>query len=281
MATIKEIGESLETVSAIAAITSVYQDLAYWRMNQIQKEVLKTRKFVEGIAEIYKKVKSSYFASLKKKGGGLEKISFIAQKREEVVVFLSANEFFYGTLILDVWRKVLNYLNENKADLVVIGKIGQHLSRREGLKTKNFNLDNDWPEIEKIKEIVEFVKNYQKVTVFHGKFETVLNQKPALTDISGGIPLEEKTKEVKMYLFEPSPEAILQFFETEILSALFNQTLLEHRLARYAARMMAMYEATESAKEMKENLEKTKIKLRRQLENKRQIELFSSFKLWS
>ena len=81
-------------------------------------------------------------------------------------------------------------------------------------------------------------------------------------------------------MFEPSPEDILEFFETELISAFFNQAVLEHRLSRYAARMVAMYQATENAKEIKRKLKIKQKKLERQLSNKKQIELFAGFQLW-
>ncbi|NCO80493.1 hypothetical protein GW869_01825, partial [bacterium] len=96
-----------------------------------------------------------------------------------------------------------------------------------------------------------------------------------------GITLEKELGEVKSYLFEPPLEAILEFFETELMSAFFNQTLLEHRLSRYATRMVAMYQATENAEKIREKLETEQKKLERQLLNKKQIEVFSGFQLWT
>jgi F0F1-type ATP synthase gamma subunit len=61
------------------------------------------------------------------------------------------------------------------------------------------------------------------------------------------------------------------------MSAFFNQAILEHQLSRYATRMIAMYQASEKAKERKRKLEIEKKKLERQLFNKKQIELFSGF----
>ena len=280
MASLKKIKNDLETISKIFLIASIYQEIAHLRMVEIRQAVLKIREFLDGLNRVYHLAKRSFFASLEKKSEG---IPYILQKQGEVAVFLSANEFFYGTLILDIWQEIQEYLKEKEAALMVVGKMGKYLVEASGLRLKifYFELDDEKPEREKIKEIVEFVKNYKKIVVFHGKFETVLSQNAVMTDISGGITLEEKIGEVKNYLFEPSPETVLEFFETEIVFALFNQTILEHRLARYAARMMAMYQATENAKKIKKEVEKNKKKLEQQISDKKQIEIFSGFKLWS
>lgn len=284
MANLKKIHQDLEIISTIGLIANVYQETAHLKMVEIRQNVLKTREFLNELTRIYNFIKKSYFSSQKQtnKKGVREKSSFIAKKQKGVLIFLSVNEIFYGTLILDIWKKIQEYLKKNKNDLVVVGRIGKYLAEGSGLghKMMYFELNDENPEKETIKNIVELIKNYEKITVFHGKFETVIEQNPAMIDISGGVFLEEEIEGVKKYLFEPSPEAVLGFFETEIVSALFNQTILEHRLARYAARMMSMYQATENAKKMKKGLEETERNLKWQTEDKKQLETFSSFKFW-
>mgnify|MGYP000468678276 CR=1 FL=1 len=288
MPTLKQIKEDLEATSTIKTITSIYQEIAYLRMNQIRRGVLSNREFIEELSRVYNQIKKSYINSLKKKGRlkkeELKKISFIKRNKRRIAVFLSSNQFFYGTLILDIWHNLLNYLNDSKADLAVVGKTGRYLAERGGFEGKifYFELDDDNPRKEQMKKIMDFIKNYEEIIVFHGKFSTAISQKPVQDNISGGITLEleKELGKVKNYLFEPSPEDILEFFETELISAFFNQAVLEHRLSRYAARMVAMYQATENAKEIKRKLKIKQKKLERQLSNKKQIELFAGFQLW-
>ncbi len=288
MPTLKQIKENLEATSTIKTITSIYQEIAHLRMNQIRQRVLSNREFIEELSWVYSRIKKSYIASLKKRGKlkkkELKKISFIKRNRRSVAVFLSSNQFFYGTLILDIWHNLLNYLNDSKADLAVIGKTGRYLAERSGFGGRifYFELDDDNPRREQMKKIMDFIKNYEEIIVFHGKFSTAISQKAVQDNISGGITLEleKELGKVKNYLFEPSPEDILELFENELISAFFNQAVLEHRLSRYAARMVAMYQATENAKEIKRKLKIKQKKLERQLLNKKQIELFAGFQLW-
>ncbi len=288
MPTLKQIKENLEATSTIKTITSIYQEIAHLRMNQIRQRVLSNREFIEELSWVYSRIKKSYISSLKKRGKlkkkELKKISFIKRNRRSVAVFLSSNQFFYGTLILDIWHNLLNYLNDSKADLAVIGKTGRYLAERSGFGGRifYFELDDDNPRREQMKKIMDFIKNYEEIIVFHGKFSTAISQKAVQDNISGGITLEleKELGKVKNYLFEPSPEDILELFENELISAFFNQAVLEHRLSRYAARMVAMYQATENAKEIKRKLKIKQKKLERQLLNKKQIELFAGFQLW-
>jgi len=246
-------------------------------MNEIRQKVLNNREFIEELSQVYTLAKKAYLVLLKK-----EK-PFIKPKRERVVVFLSGNERFYGTLFSDIWRELLNYLAKNKADLAVVGRMGKYLAERSGFGYKMFyfELNDDKPEKNRLREIIDFIKNYEEIIIFHGRFQTILSQKVVQSNISGGVTLKEELEEVKSYLFEPSPEAVLEFFETELLSAFFNQTILEHRLSKYAARMVAMYQATENAKKRERKLKIEQKKIECQLLNRKQIELFSGSQLWT
>ena len=277
MAILKEIKENLKAISNIETITRVYQEIANLRMNKIRQKVLTNREFINQLSQVYSLTKRAYLAQFRKGKVTKTQQFFLKSKRPRVVVFLSCNERFYGTLILDICKEVLNYLTENKATLVVVGKMGRYLIEREspGKKIVYFELDDDKPKAKELRDIIEFIKNYQEIIVFHGSFQTILTQKVTQSNISGEIIVEKELEKVKTYLFEPSPEAVLGFFETELKSAFFNQTVLEHQLSKYATRMIAMYRATENARKQKRKLIIQQKKLERQLLNKRQIELFN------
>ena len=283
MPILKEIKENLKAIANIEAVTKTYQEIANLRMNKIRQEVLDNRGFTEELSRVYTLVKRAYTVQFKNKKPTKAREFIIKRKKQRVAVFLSCNERFHGTLILDIWKDLIKFLTENKADVAVVGRIGKYLAERGGFGHKMFyfELDDDEPEKERVKGIIEFIKNYREIIIFHGRFQTILFQKVVQSDISGGTIEEKELGEIKNYLFEPSPEAVLDFFETELMSAFFNQAILEHRLSRYATRMIAMYQATGSAKKRRKELETEQKKLTRQLLNKEQIEMFSGLQLWT
>ncbi|MCH7541592.1 F0F1 ATP synthase subunit gamma, partial [Patescibacteria group bacterium] len=201
-----------------------------------------------------------------------------------VNVFLSANEHLYGTLILDVWGHFVNDVSKGDSDAIVIGSFGKYLINNENLDVEftYFDLEDDKPGADQIKKIVDFLGKYEKVVVYHGQMISVLNQVTAKSEITGGISLMEKVqKRVKRYLFEPSSEKILEFFEGEIIGALFNQSVLEHQLARFAARMVAMDQASENADEELKKTRKTLRSLHRRILNRKQLEVYAGYHNWS
>jgi F-type H+-transporting ATPase subunit gamma len=275
MATLKEIKRNLETIRIMKELASAYQEIANLRMKQIRETVLRNREFFKELTKTYSRIRAASLLELKRKK---IKRKVVKKRKGEIVVFLAANESLYGNLILNIWKEVEKYLEKSNAHLVVIGRIGKYLAERSGfgMRMFYFELDDVNPQIKRIGEIGDFLKDYQKVIVFYGKYEGGLIQKPAMEEISGKVLPEEKIKKAKRYLFEPSPQAILEFFETEILTVLFNLTLLEHQLARYAARVMAMSDATERAKKLVKKYQSQETKLKRQIWTKKQIEIFGN-----
>ena len=275
MATLKEIKRNLETIRLMKEISSAYQEIANLRMKQIRETVLRNREFFKELRRTYSRIQAASFLELKKRKIKRKKIK---KRKEEAIVFLSANESLYGNLILNIWHEVEKYLRESKAHLVVIGRIGKYLAERSGfgMRMFYFELNDVKPELKRIGEVGDFLKNYQKVIVFYGKYEGGLIQRPTSEEISEKVLPEEKIKKAKKYLFEPSPEAILDFFETEILTVLFTLCLLEHQLARYAARVLAMSEATERAKKLEKMYLLQERKLKREISTKKQIEIFGN-----
>jgi F-type H+-transporting ATPase subunit gamma len=287
MSSQKELKENLEAGTAIGSITSVYQEIASLRMNQLREKVAKVREFLDGVATIYYHVKAAYVAGVQRQlmagKKTLASASFIRRNGKQVLVFLSANEHLYGTLILDIWRAVLHDLREGKAEAVVVGSFGRYLLGNENIRSKVafFDLNDDKPESGQIKKITDFISQYERIIVYHGRMISVLNQEPSISEVSGGVTLRQQVTQARSYLFEPTPAKILEFFETEIIAALFNQTVLEHQLARFAARMVAMDQATENSRQVCSKIEKELRALRRRLLNRKQMEVFAGFTLWS
>jgi len=248
-------------------------------MNKIREMTLKNREFIEKLIGIYSEIKrASLLEEEEEKGKKPKKVRL---KKEKVAIFLSANARFYGGLVLDIWKKVSQFLEENKADLVVIGRVGKTLVEKSNpnLKFFFFQLDDENPKKEEIEKIAEFLRDYQELHFFHGKFKTILTQEITQTLISGKMP-EKTTKKPSAFLFEPSKEEVLNFFERELMKAFFTQIFLEHRLSRHATRMVAMYRVRERAKERRKELKKIERRLKWHFFDKKQMEITLSSQLW-
>jgi len=283
----KEYIENLEAVSGIKTITTIYQEIATIRMNQIKEKVLQTGVFLEGVSQVYDHAKKAYIATLQ--GSALQgrpdwrQSKFIKRNGKTLLIFLSANEHLYGSLIFDVYKQFKDDLMRSDNEAVVIGTFGKYLVKNEERlenRINFFDLYDDNPTDTQIKKIVQYISNFEQIFVYHGKLLSLLKQVSTRSQISGGATLEERITAPKSYLFEPSPEEIMGFFETEIIAALFNQKIYEHLLAKLAARVLSMDQANGNADEYLKDLERNYKNFKNHLANHKQLETFAGFNNW-
>ena len=247
MQNILDIKEETEFINILKSICQAYQELSVLRMQEIRGSVLSIRRFLGSLSEVFGDVKSSYALSLINKKGDLSLTDL--QKKGEVAVLISENEALYGDLLQKVFAEFKTYITQNNCDLMIIGKKGLQLYEEAKIpkETIYFDLADKKIEVEDIKYIIYSLIQYKKITVFYGKFESVISQISTSSIISDS--QIENTKEKidpnskrEYFLFEPSVEEIVSFFETQVFASLLKQTITESQLARYASRIKAMEE---------------------------------------
>lgn len=160
---------------------------------------------------------------------------------------------------------------------ITIGKKGEKIMRKLGVNViASFHNFSDTPslvEAAPIAKIIkeEFVKNnFQKVAVIYTDYVSAITQKPTIRQVLPISPLdlekmlkalgdrsfeneiaEEKSIE---FIFEPSPELILEQMLPRLIETQIYQALLESSASEHSARMMAMRNASEAAEEMIDDL---------------------------
>lgn len=291
---LKNLRADIEATFDIEGLTEVYQETALFKMKQVRGSVLKTREFLNGVAEIYHHAKLAYFKKLnilllgKKHDQVLADLAFVKRNGRNVYVLISSSQALYGDLIIKLYQKFKSdvlALSSN-CDVIIIGSIGKILAEGDkleekiGLRVEYFNLDDEKLDWSKIVEILKNLAKYQKIIIYHPQFASVLHQVISTIDISGGASLAAVNAATEDYLFEPSEKAILQFFESEIIGSLFYQAIFEAQLSRFAARMVAMDAASQNSKQELERLEKESAKLQRAIINKKQLDRQAGRSLW-
>ncbi len=133
-----------------------------------------------------------------------------------------------------------------------------------------------------LKKIIAYIITYEKVFIVYGRFENVITQEPIVTSISGDpLPASQSESGPKIkYFFEPSLDKIMQFFEAEIFASLFEQTVFESQLAKFASRMTSLELRVENITNILKVITLEKEKVRHRIMNKKQLETFSSMALW-
>ena len=287
MITKKETVREIDFLNTLKEILETYEEIAATRMARIRTSVLGSRDFLLEINAIFQQVKSSYQAQIemlmrKKKIKDPTKLTFIKRNGKTLYIFVSANTGLYGDIIKKTYDVFIDNLKKSPGDVVILGKLGVEIFKADKVAIPYTYFDFPDNKIDNaiLKKIIDHIIQYEKVLVFYEQFNTVISQSPIVTNISGDpLPWEKGGPQAK-YFFEPSLEKIMEFFEKEIFGSIFQQTIFESELAKFAARMVSLDYATDNTKDRLREVILQKNRIKHQEDNKRQLEKFASMKLW-
>lgn len=298
----QKILSEISFINSLKALAEVYEEISIMRIQRIKTSVLKTRNFLDDLSKVFFDVKNSYRNMLLEiRNSKITKNTplptGLVKNGKEVSVFLSANTKLYGDIVPKIFSLFMDQIRKRKSDIVICGKLGKDMfdQKKTDWQYTYFDIPDTDVSFEDLKQLISYILNYQKIIVFYGKFVNIINQIPIYSNISGEEPFDEsqagkeETQKVSntylgstgvKFLFEPSVERIFDFFQTQILTSLFKQTVHESQLSRYASRIDAMEEALENISSRLRDLKNQEKKINRAIQNKKQAEAISGISLW-
>ncbi|MEK7526185.1 MAG: F0F1 ATP synthase subunit gamma [Patescibacteria group bacterium] len=278
----KQIDSQINYLETLQKLTQAYAEISSSRMMKVRGTVLSTRDFLENLDEIFKEVRDSYRSEvekLSKKSGKSQKLTFLAHNGKTVSVYLSANTGLYGEIMQKTFNKFMEEVETKGTEATIVGRLGLSLflSRQPKMPYTYFDYPDYGGDKAKLAEIVRHLVQYESIHVFFGKFHNVVIQEPDSVDISAQTPISTLSdkitpkKDVVKYIFEPTLEEILMFFESEMFGSVFEQAMNESQLAKFSSRMLAMDRASQNIKDSISGVKFDGLKLSHRLLNRKQI----------
>lgn len=272
-----KIQEELRDYKTAQNITSALRDISAIELQKIKEEFEKGRLYYQEVVELYRLVK--FYATRQK--FDIEKRK--GEKRKTVSVAATSNKRFYGTLNNDVMSAFVKHMDEEKeSDFYVIGRTGkQYVSGTPYEKRCTFfEFKEDDPTAAETVVFIDTTRRYDQVFVFYPKFLNVFKQDITVADITYIFESKRGFKHKIDYIFEPELDEIFWFFDTQVRYILFNQVILEIKLARTAARLVRMNKGEQNAREA---IKATRFQIHKvlgALQNIRLLETFSGISKW-
>ncbi len=280
----KQIKVEVDGLLSLKGLVDVYEEIASARMQRVRNAVLQSRQFLEGLLEVFKKIKAAYNNS------PVSMISNVPRNGKTVAVFISANSGLYGDIVDRTFSVFVDFVRRNDSDVVVLGKLGLKMmtDRLPGKLYNYYDFSDDGVDTESFNMIMRYLVQFEKIMVFYGQFKTILFQEPAMTSVSGDavaavedvVVGREGQKLARQYLFEPSVEEIAKVFNGEVLASVFEQTLHESQLAKYASRMLALDKSEDSIERRLGKIKVEEVRLMHKLQNRKQLSTISGISLW-
>lgn len=288
----QQLKQELLTTRSMKMLTTAYQEHALEQINIARYSVLASRDFAIELTTIFSNVRTSYenlLSSLVEKDKKqLAELRKRMKNGKEVLVLVSANNKLYGELIPKICRLFMEHAEKSNSDLVIIGRDGKNFVQAHGLKRpyQYFEIPDTNINHESLKPLLGYLLPYASVLLFCGKFNNVVSQEAIAASITGDQPAGEDTrsneekKKDDSFLFEPSIEYVMDFFESQIFSIILSQTISEAQLARFGSRIQAMESAQNNMQRLLEILLKKERRLKSIEIGKKQLQLFAGKALW-
>lgn len=252
MASSRIIKRRIKSAKNIAQITKAMQMVAASKMKKAQSQAINTRPYATELLTAVNSLKGRVDPTLH------PLLTTNEISVTEAVVLIAPDKGLCGGLVTNLSRTLLD-INKNSS-FIVLGKKGRDAALRMGFNIEAyFDLGISQPKYEIVPPIAETIirgyisGKFSKVSVIYTKFINTLSQKP-ITETILPLSLEkivEQQEEIfKEYLFEPSANQVLDALLPHYVEMELYQIILESYASEQSARMMAMKNASDNAKDI-------------------------------
>lgn len=271
--TIQEIEEALEEGQSLKTIAQAYSEIANLKIKRIRGLVERNRYFFQEISKVY---------ALIKKLAEHRGVSYTKPKRL-LSMILTSNYRFYGSINSDLIEFFIANTRKLTTDIIILGRAAIDYFKTSHILSnyQQILLKDDQPSAEELTNLINMIKPYNQVLIFHTRLKSLLTQEPIVTDITATSASLEKVLNNKLpkefrFIFEPELAKILAFFDSQILTLLLESTFLESELSRTGSRFISMDQAENEANKFIDEYEKLQAYTERNMANNKILENFAN-----
>jgi F-type H+-transporting ATPase subunit gamma len=253
MANTRDIKRRISSVNSIGHITKAMEMVAGAKLRRAQANVIASRPYTLHLAQLISRLQKS----------GLEISDPLLESGTgpAAYIVLAGERGLSGAYNANILRFAQETVRNNPGPVIVVGRKAKDYFSKGGQKIiGEYSLRYEDPTYVDAANIVKpLLENYRddiigSLHLIYTEFVSVLNHKPAavqLLPITGLVDSEEDTGP---YLYEPSPQEVLERLLPRYLYSVVYQGLLEAKASEFGAQRTAMKSATDNANEMIEHL---------------------------
>ena len=270
MANIREIKRRIRSVQGTAKITKAMELVAASKMRRAQEAALAGRPYAERLTWVLADLAETLPLM------DPETLHPLLRRREVKstgIVLITPNRGLSGGLPANIIRRATDLVAEldGAAKIVAVGRKGRDFFRRTDVPIRaEFSDLGDYPDYADALPIARVVIDdylageYDQVFLVYAFFVNTMSQEPRARQLLPVEPAQDAETMSVDYLYEPGRAEVLaqllpRYVEMEIYEA-----VLEGMASEQSARMVAMRNATDAAKEMIEDLTLTYNKARQE-----------------
>ena len=262
MPSTREIRRRIRSVKNMTQITKAMEMVSASRMRRAQRNVLATRPYADRMLDVMGELTERAVGGAR--AGTLLEIR--AQVRAVGMIVVTPDRGLTGAMIGNILRRAGRFILDERGrgrqvECLAVGKKGRDFLARSGqnLIAEVTGL-GDYPRLVDTLGIATNVINgfregrFDEVYVIYSEFVNTLVQRPVLKRL---LPVEapNEPEEKKWdYNYEPGQEEVLNELLPRFVEVQLYQAILESIASEHSARMVAMRNATDNAKDLTRDL---------------------------
>ncbi len=258
MASSREIQRRIRSVRNISQITRAMEMVSASKMRRAQQRVLATRPYTERIGAVI-----ANLAGLAGLAEGDARFPLLDQRPigRVAVILITPDKGLTGAMGSNVIRRASRYiLNEAgvPVELITVGRKGRDfMVRYRRDVVAEFTALGDYPTLNQITPITQIAVDdfvagrVDAVQVIYSRFVSTLSQVPEIRQVLPVVPpAEADGRATANVTFEPSPAVVLNQLLPRYVDQQVYRAILESIASEHAARMVAMRNATDNARDL-------------------------------
>lgn len=259
MPSTREIRRRIRSVKNMTQITRAMEMVSASKMRRAQRNVLATRPYADRMLDVMGELTTR---AVGRRTGTLLEVRPNVKGIGLIVV--TPDKGLTGAMITNVLRRAARFIldqRERQVETLAVGKKGRDFLVRTGQNmVAEVTKLGDYPHLADTLGIATNVINgfregrYDEVYVIYSEFVNTLVQRPTLKRL---LPVEApiEPEETKWdYNYEPDQEEVLRELLPRFVEVQLYQAILESIASEHSARMVAMRNATDNAKELTRDL---------------------------
>ena len=272
MSNLRDIRTRIKSVKNTAQITKAMQMVAATKMRRAQQSAINLRPYATSLDDLA----GHLYANIGKDEISHPLLQGGTKSGKTAVVVITSEKGLCGPLNTNLLRDVLKADAADKVYISVGRKGRQFLARMKKNLLADFEL-KDSPTFSESKTISRFIlqkfeeQQFDQIEIYYNRFVNTLSQvatRYPLVPIGAGVledarglgetekteRLEKKSSEKFPYNFEPDADVLLGKLLPYYVHLELYEKILESRASEHSARMVAMKNATDNAKQLIKDL---------------------------
>ena len=262
MATLREIRRRIRSVKNIAKVTRAMEMVAAAKMRRAQSQALAMRPYAEKARDVL-----AHLAAQRGVGEDVHPLLASRPVKRIAVVLITSNKGLCGGYNHSIVRVVDEFLEtaEVPVDLITMGRVGRSAMLRTGQSiVADFEHIPDQPRILDVAPVAKVIMEdflagvFDEVYLAYTDFVNTMIQIPKSRLL---LPLQRigetgdsegarRIESLIEYIYEPSPQEILNTVVPRFIELQLYDALLEAQASEHSARMVAMRAATDNANDL-------------------------------